>query len=270
MRYRLVVAALTAMLLAACSDPRVDTSTDETTKASIEKVRQSLPEDKRAEFDQALQTVALSQLDLKTLMAEGAGAAGTTTSKMKQAIGGKSASEIIAAAKTIEAERKERERAQALAEIKELEEKRARAEQGRAALAKFEVTRSRFFKQKRQFLGSEPIIELTVKNGTGHAISRAYFVGTLASPGRSVPWLKDTFNYSISGGLEPGEEATWRLAPNMFSDWGTVAAPADAIFTVEVEQLDGANKETLFSTKEFSARDAERLEKLKKEYGVTG
>jgi len=55
----------------------------------------------------------------------------------------------------------------------------------------------------------------------------------------------------------------------MFSDWGKVEAPADAILTVEVEQLDGANKEMLFSTKVFSKRDAERLEKLKKQYGAS-
>jgi len=257
------------VLVAACADPKVDTSSDDAMKASIEKIRQSLAEDKRVEFDQALRVVAFSQLDLKALMTEGAGPAGVATAKLKDAIEGKSGPQIIAAAKKIEAERKERERVQALAETKELEEKRAKAGEARSNLAKFEVLRSRFYKRKRQYLQSEPIIELTVKNGTDSAVSRAYFVGTLASPNRAVPWLQDSFNYSIPGGLEPGEQATWRLAPNMFSDWGKVEAPADAILTVEVEQLDGANKEMLFSTKVFSKRDAERLEKLKKQYGAS-
>ena len=117
-------------------------------------------------------------------------------------------------------------------------------------------------------MGKQPIIELTVKNGTEQAVSRAYFEGTIASPDRSVPWHKDTFNYSISGGLEPGEEATWNLAPNMFSDWGKVDAPAEAIFTVTVEQLDGADGEPIYSTRELSERDLERLNELKKKYGV--
>ena len=60
----------------------------------------------------------------------------------------------------------------------------------------------------------KPIIELTVRNNTGHPVSRAYFEGVLSTPGRSVPWIKDSFNYQISGGLEPNEESTWRLAPN--------------------------------------------------------
>ena len=117
-------------------------------------------------------------------------------------------------------------------------------------------------------MGKQPIIELTVKNGTSEAVSRAYFEGTLASPKRSVPWHKDTFNYGISGGLEPGEEASWSLAPNMFSDWGKIDAPKDAVFTVTVEQLDGPDGEPIYSTRAFSEHDQERLDELKKEYGV--
>jgi hypothetical protein len=264
-----VLAAVTALLVG-CSEPKVDTTSDETTKASIEKVKKSLPEEKRGEFDKALQLLAFSQLDLKSLMSEGTKGADSVTGKMKAAIHGKTGTEIIAEAQKIEAERKERERVQALAEIKELEEKRVKATEAKKSLAKFEIIRSRFYKQKREFMGNQPIIELSVRNGTGHAVSRAYFSGTLASPNRSVPWLKDQFNYSISGGLEAGEKATWKLAPNMFSDWGKVDAPSDAILTVEVEKLDGADGKALYSTREFSEQDAQRLEKLKKEYGVSG
>jgi len=81
--------------------------------------------------------------------------------------------------------------------------------------------------------------QLTVRNGTGHPISRAYSRAHTLQPGRSIPWYKDQFNHEISGGLEAGEEASWRLAPNMFSGWGRVTAPSDALFTVEVVKLDG-------------------------------
>lgn len=263
-----LVAVLLMLALYGCADPKVDTSSDEKMKTSIEKVRQSLPQEKRADFDRALQLLALNQIDLSNLFATGSTGADLTAAKMKDAINGKTGPEIIAEAQKIEAQRKEQERVQALTEIKELEDKKVKAAEARTHLAKFEVVRSRFYKQKRDFLGAEPIIELTVRNGTGQAVSRAYFVGTLASPNRSVPWLKDEFNYSISGGMEPGEEAHWKLSPNMFSNWGKVDAPADAIFTVTVEQVDGADGKPLFSVREFSERDAERLEKLKKEYGV--
>ena len=97
-------------------------------------------------------------------------------------------------------------------------------------------------------------------------LSRAYFTGTLASPNRSVPWIKDDFNYEISGGLEPGEEVTWYLAPNMFSDWGKVDAPKDAVFTVEVTQLDGPDEEEMYSVNNFGEDEQERLEELLADY----
>ena len=101
------------------------------------------------------------------------------------------------------------------------------ADRDRKMLEKFEVKRSRFYKRKKgkYYITEEPIVELTVHNGTDAAISRVYFKGTLASPNRSVPWLQDDINYGISGGLEPGETITWYLAPNMFSNWSTVKSP---------------------------------------------
>jgi hypothetical protein len=187
---------------------------------------------------------------------------------MRDALNGKTAEQVLAQAEQIQAERKAREKEQALAEIRELVAKRDKAEQAEQQLDKFQVVRSRFYMRERQYLGKQPIIELTVKNGTDQAISRAYFSGTIASPDRSVPWHEDQFNYSISGGLEPGEEATWTLAPNSYSDWGKVDAPADAVFTVLVEKLDGPDGEVLYSTRDFSERDRNRLAELKKQYGV--
>ena len=115
-------------------------------------------------------------------------------------------------------------------------------------------------------MGKQPSIQLTVRNGTSFPVSRAYFEGTIASPDRSVPWHQDTFNYSISGGIEPGEDATWNLAPNIFSDWGKVDAPADSIFTVTVERLDGPDGETLYSVRGLGEREIERLAELKSKY----
>lgn len=249
-----------------CSKPTVDTSSDETMKSSIAKVRESLPVEKRAEFDEALSIIAFSEIDLKNLFASGAAGVNVTEAKVKQSLHGKTGDEIIAQAAQIKKEREEKERVQALAEIKELEEKQLKAQSAKAELAKFQVIRSRFYKRKQEFIGEQPIIELTVKNGTQHPVSRAYFKGTLASPGRAVPWLREDFNYEISGGLEPGEAATWNLAPNMFSEWGRVQPPSDAILTVEVEQLDGPDGKALFSSREFSDDDAKRLAELKQRY----
>ncbi|WP_207678890.1 DUF6694 family lipoprotein [Desulfonema magnum] len=55
---------LTALLLIGCSEAKIDTSTDESMKASIEKVRKSLPEDKRGTFDGNVLKVELNFLTL--------------------------------------------------------------------------------------------------------------------------------------------------------------------------------------------------------------
>jgi hypothetical protein len=196
---------LAMTLLAGCSEPTVDTSTDENMKLSIEKVRQSIPNEKRNDFDEAIKVLAFSNISLEGLFAQGSSGVGTIETKMKESLHGKTGVEVIASAEEVIKQRKEKERTQAIQEIKELEEKMAAADEDRKELTKFEVLRSRYYKRKQEFLGKRPIVELTVRNGTEYPVSRAYFIGTLASPNRTVPWLKESFNYTISGGLEPGE-----------------------------------------------------------------
>jgi hypothetical protein len=265
MRSFVVLAVL--LTLVACSSPKIDTSTDEAMQASVKKVREALPEADRDKFDKAMQTVALNQVDFGKLFGGKPDAVESAAKDMKAALHGKTGAEVIAMAGKIEEAERQRRRAAALKEIGELVKERDDAARSRGELAKFEVQRARFSKSKDYFGIPEPQILLRVKNGTAHPISRAYFRGKLTSPGRSVPWLEDEFNYSIRGGLEPGEEATWTLAPNMFSDWGRVEAPADAGLEVTVLQLDGPDEKPLFSTKDFTPEDAERLAALQREYG---
>jgi len=261
-----------AVLLFGCEkiipEPTIDTSTDESMKQTSQEVRESLPESERAKFDEAIKLLAFSQINMKDIFTKGAVGTGTLENKMKESLHGKTAQQLIAEADRIKLEREERQRKQAIEEIKELEKERVKSEQAREQLRYFEVIRSRFYQEKQKYRGKQPIIEITVKNGTNSAVSRAYFEGTIASPNRSVPWHKDTFNYSISGGLEPGEEKSWRLAPNMFSDWGKVEAPTDAVFTVTVQKIDGPDGKSLYSTTDFTEQNKERLSKLKTKYNV--
>ena len=256
-------------ILAGCSEPKIDASSDESLRASVAKVRKSLSDQKQKEFDEAMQQIiAFNMLDMEDVFKQSTAGFLKLEGKIRQSLDGKTAKQVIAEAERIRVESRERERKQALEEIRELESKRVNSEKAREELKKFQVIRSRFYFSEQVFIGKQPIIELTVKNGTSQAVSRAYFEGTIASSNRSVPWHKDTFNHSIPGGLEPGEEATWNLAPNMFSDWGKVDAPIDAVFTVTVEQLDGPDGKTIYSVREFTKNDRERLNELKKQYDV--
>ena len=265
----IVILFLVLMMSACNQEPKIDTSTDETMKLSTAKVRQFLSEERREKFDEAYQILLFSKIDMKNIFAlalTGANTEELSLPKMKEAVHGKTGEEIILAANEFIRKEKERERAQSIQEINELEEKKADAEKDKIELKKFKVLRSRFYKRKQEFLGETPIIELTVKNETKYPISRAYFIGTIASSNRAIPWFRDLFNYSIPGGLESGEEAEWTLSPNMFGAWGSAKNPTDAVFIVEVEQLDGADGEALFTTKQFSEDDEKRLIKLKDQY----
>ena len=81
---------LLTFIIAGCDkilpDPTIDTTSDESMKQSSQKVRESLPEGNRVEFDQALQLLAFSQIDMKTLFAERAAGAGNIESKIKTVI----------------------------------------------------------------------------------------------------------------------------------------------------------------------------------------
>ncbi|MGM8935100.1 DUF6694 family lipoprotein [Pseudomonas neustonica] len=262
MNKNLLVLALCGAL-AACSEPTLDGSSDAAFKASMEKVVAGMPAEEAAQLREDVTMLAMQSLDFGAIMA---GAQTDVAGDMRAQLDGKTADQVMAQATKVRAQRAQREREQALAEIQELIAKQAKAEEAAQQLAQFTVTRSRFYKQPRDYGRPEPIIELDVTNGTSAAISRAYFRGTIASPGRQVPWLSDTFNYSISGGLEPGESTSWALAPNAYSDWGTVSAPEDAIFTVEPYKLDGPDGETIYDASGLSEYEQTRLAKLQAEF----
>jgi len=224
-----------------------------------------LPDGKRTEFDNAVRDLALADVDFKDFMAQGQKpGVDILASKMKERLNGKTGQQILADAAKLREERERKEREQAISEIAELQKKQADAAAAKQKLAEFQVTRSRFYIDEGAFV-TKPVIELSVTNRTSSPVSRAYFHGVVASPGRAVPWISENFNYSISGGLEKGESATWRLNPNMFSAWST-KTPQDAVFTVEVVRLDGPDGKPLYDAEGLSDSENERLAELKKKF----
>lgn len=144
-----------------------------------------------------------------------------------------------------------------------LTKRKADAEAARASLAKFVIVKSRFYFSKERF-SSDPVMELTIRNDTGQTVSRFYARGVLASPGRETPWVDDTFNYSIRGGMKTGETQELSLAPNMFGEWSKAPRDRnDMVLTASIERLDGTDGKPLFKV-EFSAEDEARLAALEK------
>ena len=161
----------------------------------------------------------------------------------------------------------EAERKSDLKKLNALQERKAEYEKKLVALKAFRIIRANISRGKDGIGLRETIIGLTIQNDTGHPVKQAYFRGVLSSPGRSIPWVDDTFSYMIAGGVEPGEKADWRLAPNMFSGWGSVDIPSKATFSVSVTRLDGPDGEPLFGNARFDEDDEKRLEDLVAKYG---
>lgn len=261
-----VVVAASVLMLSACGEPKLDGSSEEAMKKSAKAVSESLPAEKRSQFEADLSLIALSKANIGAVMS-GKTSSSELTASVFRSLDGKTAVQVSSEASAIRVDRERREREEAASEVSDLRSKQAAAESAKAKLAQFAVTKSRFYKQKSDYsYTADSYIEIAVKNGTEYPISRAYFRGTLATPGRAVPWVVEDFNYSISGGIEPGESMEWDLKPNSFGKWGQVSAPADAVLTVDVVRLDGADGKPLFDSEGFSERDAERLESLLKKY----
>jgi len=258
------LAFVLALLLAGCSEPEID---KEKSKESLSKVKSSLSSEKLQEFEEAWKTVAMSAFsDAMKQSLSGDVDADHAPDAFLERMDGMTADEVISYADSIKRAKKRQERRQAIQEIKELREQRKSAMAAEGSLSQFEVVRSRFYKREERFGRDQPIVELTVKNNTNHAISRAFFEAELRSPDREVPWLKDKFNYEISGGVEPGERQEWSLAPNQFSDWGSVEERNDMVLIVEPYKLEGPDGETLYEA-DWSEEDEERLQTLVEGYG---
>lgn len=265
MRFARLTIATLPLLLVGCGPATIDASSDAAMKESMVDVRNGLDETERAEFDKSLQMILMdAAVPGGNIFAAAGRDPSVAQATLRSSLDGKTATDVNAMASSIRVARAEKQREQVLGEIAELQEKKVRAEAATGELAKFAVTRSRFYREEG-YLGKQSVVELGVTNGTPHAVARAYFEGTLASPGRSVPWVKDTFNYPIAGGLEPGETAEWKLKPSSISTWARAEAPEDAVLTVTVTRLDGADGKALFDAAGFNDDAQKRLDVLKQE-----
>lgn len=258
MRWMVSLFLASCLVLSGCGDnPTVDArGSDEQRKASIERVKDSLPEDQQSEFEAAMRTLLFADVDGLADLADGEGIA----RRFEDRVHGLTGEEVIAEAERVQTLRAERERQRKLDQINELAGK-IEAESS-AELSRFTIERARFKSNDGSGFGRDATIELSVVNGTTSAVSRAYFHALLLTPGREIPWVDAEFNYEIPGGLEPGERASWRLSPNMFGEWSKAPdARLDMIFVVRTIQIDGADGESMGGER-LSEFEEERLREL--------
>ncbi len=138
---------------------------------------------------------------------------------------------------------------------------KADSESTQALMAKFRIKESRFIFSKDRF-SVDPVIELTARNNTDQTIFRFYCRGVLSSPGRDAPWVDETFNHSVRGGIQPGETQKFRLAPNMFGPWSKAPKDReDMTLSLTVYRLDGPDGQELYPS-QWSEEHQKRLAAL--------
>lgn len=263
---RLSALSLSALMLAGCADPKVDTSSMPAAVVSIEKVRESLPTYKRDEFDTAVKIIAMSSFSgIDPFNPQRMNAAEIAESANAY-MHGLTGDEIIERADSMLRERRAREREQALRTLNRLEAKQANAQRDQERLAQIRIDNARYYLATSPFGALEPVIELAVTNGTEHTISELMLRGLLESPERDIAWVDQTFYYVISGGLAPGESATWSLAPNRFGPWGNDQIPRNAELSLTLLGVNDANGEPLWNAPPLTDSETERLTSLREEY----
>ena len=99
----LILVITLVLFLAGCGKATIDTSTDEKMKASIETVKNSLPDDRKDNFEEALQIVVSEGIDFLGILMDSKADTGATERKLKDAIHGKTGEEILDLAAKIKA-----------------------------------------------------------------------------------------------------------------------------------------------------------------------
>lgn len=260
-----------------CGKPTIDASTDEAMKASIDRMKQEMSPEKKDDFEKAAQVIIMGEVDLKSMMQAAFRGEEIDTSqittKAKQRLDGMTADQVIAEANRIRENRRLKEIAQVKSEISDLEAELAemlvekdKAQAIQSEISKIELSKTRlYWKELGKYSYTRDLsLELTVRNNLETAISRLYMTGTLSTPGRSVPWLVEDFNYQIAGGLEPGETQSWTLGPNEYSGgWrNTPKDRDDTVFTVIVRNADDPDENKLFDINYDEAKFEKASRKL--------
>ncbi|WP_238409187.1 MULTISPECIES: DUF6694 family lipoprotein [Photorhabdus] len=108
---KLLVICLLGCVLAGCdSQPKMDASNEIALKASIEKVRDRLPDDKKVKFDESIQSAMFNSIDFNDLVKSGSnGDMEKSKQKFYKLLDGKTADQLITEVEKIESKRSKNE-----------------------------------------------------------------------------------------------------------------------------------------------------------------
>lgn len=265
MNRTLLFAMVSALLLAGCSEPRIDTTTKETAERSIQNVRESLPPEKRDEFQTIVGEAAVAGFMQSAL---------TGVQPSPEALfapfHGMTGEEAIAHAKKVKADQ-EAKMAEARAasrreELAELEGQVSKREAQLEAAKLIRVTSFRVNEIERRYGASNYEIAADIHNGTREPLQSVSVRVRLQDPGRSVPWYEGEYTLRPAGGIEPGETVPYQ---GVFLEaillHGRIREHGSAQIFVNVIDAQKADGARLVTTPELSDFDKQRLAELRSE-----
>ncbi len=233
------VLALVLAVSAACSKPRIDTSSDEAMAASMKAVAESLPEKDRERFSQAMMQIAaastfeqMSAIFAKSLAGGKAARSAKPAADLMKRANGLTGTEVIALADQLAGEMKTKEEAASQATKREAEATAAKEATEKATQAAYfpSVEISRFKMSKGKTYGDEPaaFVEGEVKNRGEKTLNEVEVTFVyLDNSGRAVheetfhPVLVTSMSFGGNNGpLKPNYSRTFRAGfKNPPADW---------------------------------------------------
>ena len=199
-----------ALLLVACSKPRLDASSDEALTASLLEVQRSLDEADRAEFNEFM-----SQATAATALG-GLLGGNKSMASLLQPLDGMTGEEAVAFMRGIKAkkeaarvERELQELEKAKARLAELLEEEAAHQQGLSRLEGILISDAEIREEGKGY-GRTYSMNAKLKNTLDVPLASISFKHAVRSPDRAVAWREGEGTFFIDGGLEPGEERAVR------------------------------------------------------------
>jgi hypothetical protein len=225
----------------------------------------------KEKFDAALRDIVLARLEASGPAAAAAAAAPAASDRRapdmaladdwsanrvtlvfryaRDVVDGRTAREIIviaekerkrAAEAALAVHRDQLARARAALELIDREEEAA-ARQGELGrfLRGIEIAKPRFGFEEVGML-DQPTVSFSVANNGSVPVKRIFVRARVEAPGRDAPLIETEIDHSLPGGLRPGETKEVSLAPNMFSEWGTVPREAlkEAVLRLKLMAFD--------------------------------
>ncbi len=244
-----------------CAQPVIDASSEANFLTSLDKITKSLPRAKRLEFHDSIDAFT-RHLD-QARRALGPGENAEALKDHIAFLNGLTGMQVINWVNELTTGKEGETHRWDIREITELKNEISEWDTGQRVIKRVEVLESRFIRRQETDSLGNPIIEITFLNRLDRPISRIHFDAILASPGRKIPWAKESLVCNISGGLQPGETATLKFVSDSNSDLQTVEPKADTALTIKVNRLGGPEDKQLFDVARSYDEAQERLELLK-------